>query len=122
MRCPAWFGSTGDRERTALGPTGRTPPLQGARMSNPPDPNQTVDLPTVARLMALREQFKAAWQEALQGGAQPQIASYLALAPEPERLVLHRELSQIEQTYQQRLRGPNGAPEADEKTVPVEPI
>src|SRR4051812_38513682 len=90
-------------------------------MSDPRDPNQTVDLPTAARLTALREKFEAAWQEALQGGTQPQIEPYLALAPEPERLVLHRELSQIEQVYQQCRRDPKGAAEADEKTVPIKP-
>src|SRR5262245_18685723 len=97
-------------------------------MSDLPNPNQTVDLQTVAQLLALRRQFEAAWQEALQGGAQPQIETYLALVPEPERALLHTELSQIELTH---LEGgsrassrpaPNGAAEADVKTIPIEPI
>src|SRR5262249_48947736 len=75
-----------------------------------------------------RREFEAAWQKALQDGAQPQIETYLALAPEPARPALHRELSQIEQAYSggacraSDSPTPNGAAESDEKTIPIKPV
>jgi tetratricopeptide (TPR) repeat protein/tRNA A-37 threonylcarbamoyl transferase component Bud32 len=71
-------------------------------MSEPTNENVTVDLSSAGLGDALRRQFEAAWQEALQGGAPPQIEAYLRQIPGPQRLALFGELQQIDQDYQQR--------------------
>ncbi len=64
---------------------------------------------TAVPLDLLREQFEAAWQDALNGAPWPDLDQYLATAAATERPRLQRELETIDRDYRQRLAAINPA-------------
>src|SRR5262245_23650490 len=68
--------------------------------------NVTRDPSVAAHIGDLCAEFKAAWQAALKGGAQPPMESYLGRVVDKERLKLRRELERIQRDFEPRLAQP----------------
>jgi serine/threonine-protein kinase len=71
-------------------------------MSEKPGNENTIDLsPDPNRVV--RERFEAAWQRALQGGAQPSLATFLDQVSCPDRDTIVSELTSLDREYRNRL-------------------
>src|SRR5262249_22223681 len=56
----------------------------------------------------IRQNFSAAWQVALAGGAPPDLETFVFSCPEPGRAALQSQLEQIDQRCRQALTGGPG--------------
>ncbi len=74
-------------------------------MSTPPDRNDvTVDVIASPSVEVVRQQFEAAWEEALSMGTRPpELDSFLGGLDTADLLALRRELAHVAQSYQERL-------------------
>src|SRR5437660_7050481 len=80
-------------------------------MTDPPSRNDaTLDDPLIRR-NALCAEFEEAWQQAMRGGPEPDIASFLGTIPERERVTLRTELERIAENYSRHRAAANEQPQ-----------
>src|SRR5688572_6870796 len=89
-------------------------------MTQPQTPRHGVQAASAAqRLDQARERFEAAWNEALKGGAQPDLETYLGDCSAPEQSVLRDQLETVDKQYRQRLA--RGTEMRDQTTIGYTP-